>query len=56
MEFRAGIFNLFNRANFALPTPQLFDPATFGYRADAGRITSTRTSSRQVQFALRFVF
>jgi len=30
MEFRAEIFNLFNRANFALPTPQLFDPATFG--------------------------
>ncbi len=56
VELRAEIFNLFNRANFALPTLQAFDPATFGYRADAGRITSTRTSSRQVQFALRFVF
>jgi hypothetical protein len=55
LEFRAEFFNLFNRPNFSAPARNLFD--RFGARvSDAGEITSTNTSSRQIQFALRLVF
>ena len=32
------------------------NPTTVARRIDAGRIDTTRTSSRQMQFALRLVF
>jgi hypothetical protein len=55
MDFRAEFFNLLNRANFGLPNAQVFgtneQPA-----GTAGRITSTTTTSRQIQFALKFAF
>jgi len=56
-QFRAEFFNVFNRANFASPTDNLnvFDES--GNPVDsAGLITSTQTSSRQIQFALKFVW
>ena len=55
LQFRAEFFNLFNRVNFYLPddTPFLSngtrDPA-------AGTIRRTRTSARQIQFGLKFLF
>ena len=49
-EFRAEIFNLFDRANFGLPNPSVFTGPT------AGQITTLATPPRQIQFALRFVF
>jgi len=55
LQFRSEFFNLFNRANFGLPdtTPFLSN----GNRdLEAGRITSTRTSARQIQFGLKFLF
>jgi hypothetical protein len=55
LQFRSEFFNLFNRPNFALPN---FAPFLSNGRRDpdAGRITSTNTSARQIQFALKFIF
>ncbi len=55
VEFRAEFFNLFNRANFALPRRNLFEPN--GDRiGSAGRITSTVTTPREIQFGMKFIF
>ncbi|MBI4445491.1 MAG: TonB-dependent receptor [Acidobacteria bacterium] len=56
VQFRAELFNLFNRANFGLPQSNVFDPRTFQARADAGRITRTTTTARQIQFGLKVLF
>jgi hypothetical protein len=48
-RFRAEIFNLFNHAQFATPGTAVGSP-TFGV------IQSTVKSSRQIQFALKYVF
>ena len=55
IQFRIEIFNLFDRVNFATPNyAALFDA---GKRIpNATNITRTATSSRQVQFGLKFVF
>jgi hypothetical protein len=62
LEFRAEVFNLFNRVNFSIPngnlnaasvdalTGQIVDPGDFG------KITSTSTNPRLIQLALRFSF
>ena len=54
IEFRAELFNLLNRANFNTPNLITFTPA--GVSGTAGAITSTSTTSRQVQFALKFLW
>ena len=54
VEFRAELFNLLNRANFNTPNLIAFTPA--GVSGTAGAITSTSTTSRQVQFALKFLW
>ena len=51
-QFRAEMFNIFNRPNFAQPSAVVFDSAA-AYVADAGRITATVGSARQIQLALR---
>jgi hypothetical protein len=55
LEFRAEVFNVLNHANFAAPdlVPILSDGS---YNPTAGVIGSTRGTSRQVQFALRYTF
>jgi len=53
-EFRVEIFNLLNRANFNTPNLIVFTPA--GVSGTAGAITSTSTTSRQVQFALKLLW
>jgi hypothetical protein len=53
-EFRAEIFNLLNRANFNTPNLIVFTPT--GVSGTAGAITSTSTTSRQVQFALKLLW
>ncbi|MDA2933726.1 TonB-dependent receptor [Acidobacteria bacterium AH-259-D05] len=55
VQFRAEFFNIFNRANFGLPGERLFDRRG-KIRSTAGEITTTETTSRQIQFALRLEF
>ncbi|MFN0122593.1 MAG: TonB-dependent receptor domain-containing protein [Blastocatellia bacterium] len=70
LQFRVESFNLFNRANFAPPGLLVYagtalalndyQPATGGSQPAVlsafGRIRSTVTSARQMQFALRLTF
>jgi Carboxypeptidase regulatory-like domain/TonB-dependent Receptor Plug Domain len=63
LQFRAELFNLLNRANFNTPNVIVFtptgavaSPATSVASPTAGKITSTSTTSRQVQFALKLLW
>ena len=63
LQFRAEFFNIFNRANFGLPDPTLFNnPGPFTptflatRRGRAGRISQTVNTSRQIQVALKIIF
>jgi hypothetical protein len=56
LELRVEIFNLLNRANFDLPNLTVFSGTSAAPLATAGVITSTSTTSRQIQLALRFEF
>jgi hypothetical protein len=49
LQFRAELFNGLNHPNFGLPG-RTFNTATFGV------ISTTTTSNRDVQFALKFIF
>jgi Carboxypeptidase regulatory-like domain/TonB-dependent Receptor Plug Domain len=59
VQFRAEMFNIFNRANFAPPvTPDntdifLGDGTPTGV---AGKLTRTTTTAREIQFALKVIF
>ena len=60
-EFRAEMFNLPNHPNFTVPSGRTafssVDTTGNGVRApDWGVISSTVTTSRQIQFGLKFVF
>ena len=54
LEFRAEAFNLLNRANFGRPASAVFDAR--GRVGNAGRITTTSTPARQIQFGVKFIF
>jgi len=60
LQFRAELFNIFNHANFNLPSAGVFAAGavagTASPNATAGQITSTVTTSRQFQLALKFIF
>jgi hypothetical protein len=54
LEFRAEFFNLLNRANFKTLNAIVFTPS--GTSPTAGLITSTSTTSRQIQFGLKLLW
>jgi hypothetical protein len=55
IQLRVEGFNLLNRANFGLPDPNLFN-SDGTRRGAAGLITSTSTTSRQIQLGAKFTF
>jgi hypothetical protein len=54
LQFRAEFFNLTNHPNFATPNPIV--TANGVISPSAGLITSTVTTSRQIQFGLKLMF
>jgi hypothetical protein len=59
LQFRAEFFNILNHPNFSLPNASAFVQTADGGGAPNptfGTITSTTTSSRQIQFALKLLF
>jgi len=58
VQFRAEFFNLLNRANFNTPNLITFTSSATGTKTSgtAGAITSTSTTSRQVQFGLKVIW
>jgi hypothetical protein len=54
LQFRAEAFNVLNHANFAEPSPVVFQGNAVS--SSAGVITATATTSRQIQFALKLLF
>jgi carboxypeptidase family protein len=55
LQFRSEFFNILNRVNFDDPATNVFNNAGV-LQPTAGQITGTRTTSRQIQFALRLLF
>ncbi|HET9532682.1 MAG TPA: TonB-dependent receptor [Blastocatellia bacterium] len=57
IQFRAEAFNLFNRANFAIPDNlTLFVDEQETVPGNFARITRTTSTSRQLQFGLKLIF
>jgi hypothetical protein len=57
LQFRAELFNTFNHTNFNSPTNNNTIFNEDGTRTDgAGLIDSTSTISREIQFALKFIW
>ncbi|HZE13649.1 MAG TPA: hypothetical protein VE086_07825, partial [Chthoniobacterales bacterium] len=56
LQFRAEFFNILNRSNFGTPNAVVFTSASATPAPTAGVITSTATSSRQIQFGLKLLF
>jgi hypothetical protein len=54
LQLRAELFNVLNRTNFNTPNAIAFTPT--GVSPTAGVITSTSTSSRQIQFGLKLLW
>ena len=57
VQFRAEFFNILNQSNFASPTDnmEVFDKIGQPI-SGAGLITSTQTTSRQIQFAVKLIW
>ncbi len=59
-QFRAEFFNILNRANFASPVGPTNNTSLFAANgapiSSAGVLTSTTTTSRQIQFALKLIW
>jgi len=54
LQFRAEFFNVLNHPNFNTPNAVVFTPS--GVSPTAGVITSTATTSRQIQFGLKLLW
>jgi hypothetical protein len=56
VQFRAEFFNVLNHTNFLTPNPVVYGSATSGISPTAGVISSTATTSRQIQFGAKVQF
>jgi hypothetical protein len=56
LQFRAEFFNILNHANFGIPNTVVFTAAGTTPSPTAGVITSTATTSRQIQFGLKLLW
>ena len=56
LQFRAEFFNILNHTNFGTPNPVVFSSASSAPAPTAGVITSTASTSRQIQFGLKLLF
>jgi hypothetical protein len=56
LQFRTEAFNIFNHTNFNTPNPVVYAAQTGGPSPTAGVITSTSTTSRQIQFGLKLLW
>jgi hypothetical protein len=54
LQFRAEFFNILNSANFGFPNQSVFSGGAVS--PAAGLITTTTTTSREIQFAAKFIF
>ncbi len=54
LQFRAEFFNVLNHANFGPPNATVFSSGAIS--SSAGLITTTATTSRQIQFGLKLIF
>ena len=55
LQVRFEVFNVLNHLNCSNPATQVFD-RTGALLPTAGQVTTTRTVSRQLQFALKLLF
>jgi hypothetical protein len=55
-QFRVEVFNLFNRANFGLPSANGIFLADGSRVPNASQITETATTARQVQLGVKILF
>lgn len=56
LQLRAECFNLLNHTNLNTPNPVVYTAATGGPSPTAGVITSTATTSRQIQIGLKLLW
>jgi hypothetical protein len=56
LQFRAEAFNVLNHADFGTPNTIVYSSATSVPNPTAGQITSTSTTSRQIQFGLKLLW
>ena len=56
LQFRAEFFNLLNHTNFNTPNPVVYAAAAGGPSPTSGVITSTATTSRQLQLGLKLLW
>ena len=56
LQFRSEFFNVLNHTNLNTPNPVVYTAATDSPSPTAGVITSTATTSRQIQFGLKMLW
>jgi hypothetical protein len=56
LQFRSEFFNILNHTNFGTPNTVVYSSASATPSPTAGVITTTATTSRQIQFGLKLLF
>ncbi len=56
LQFRSEFFNVLNHTNFGTPNTVVYSSASTTPSPTAGVITTTATTSRQIQFGLKLLF